>query len=174
MKATAAASTRSPWATDGASERARNSTLRFSQAMAMLIRMTRDRTPTGARRLLAATLVALPLLAACGKSAGTSTNTKNPLPANPSVTVNATDNKYDAKDYSAKTGNVAFAMYNKGNVNHSLVVKASDGTRIGERLLLAPGKSGGVTVNLPAGTYEVYCDIPGHKDSGMDAKLTVS
>jgi uncharacterized cupredoxin-like copper-binding protein len=144
----------------------------------MLIRMTRDllpkRRPAARRRLLAAALVAVPLLAACGKSAGSSTNTKNPLPANPSVTINATDNKYDGKEYTAKAGDVAFAMYNKGNINHSLVVKSSDGTRIGDRLLLAPGKSGGVTVNLPAGVYEVYCDIPGHKDSGMDAKLTVS
>lgn len=140
----------------------------------MLIRMTRDRTPTGARRLLAATLVALPLLAACGTSAGTTTNTKNPLPANPSFTVTGTDNKFDAKEYAAKTGEVAIAYYNKGNVNHSLIVKASDGTRMGDRLLLTPGKSGGVTLTLAAGTYEVYCDIPGHKDSGMDAKLTVS
>jgi uncharacterized cupredoxin-like copper-binding protein len=136
--------------------------------------MTRDRTPTGARRLLAATLVALPLLAACGKSAGTSTNTKNPLPATPSFTVTGTDNKFDAKDFSAKAGEVAIAYYNKGNVNHSLVVKASDGTRMGDRLLLTPGKSGGLTVALTAGTYELYCDVPGHKESGMDAKLTVS
>ena len=140
----------------------------------MLIRMTRDRTPTSARRLLAATLVALPLLAACGKSAGTSTNTKNPLPANPSFTVTGTDNKFDTKEYAAKAGDVAIAYYNKGNVNHTLVVKASDGTRMGERLLLTPGRSGGVTLPLPAGTYELYCDVAGPKESGMDAKLTVS
>lgn len=137
--------------------------------------MTRERSSLRRGHLLAAALVAVPLLAACGgSSGGSSTNTKNPLPANPNVTINATDNKFDAKAYSAKPGDVAFAMYNKGNVNHSLVVKASDGTRIGDRLLLTPGKSGGVTIPLTAGTYELYCDIPGHKDAGMDAQLTVA
>jgi uncharacterized cupredoxin-like copper-binding protein len=134
--------------------------------------MIPDRTPARARRLLAAALVAAPLLAACG-STSSGTASKFKLPANPSVTIEATDNKYDAKAYSAPAGDVALAMYNNGNVTHSLIVKASDGTKLGERMVLSPGKSGGFSLNLPAGTYEVYCDVPGHKESGMDATLTV-
>ena len=141
----------------------------------MLMRMSANRSPRAARRAaVAAALLAVPLVAACGSTTKTTAGGANTLPANPSVTVTATDNKYDSKTYTAKAGDVSFAFYNKGNVTHTLVVKASDGTRLGTRLFLVPGKSAGLSVNLPAGTYEVYCDVPGHKESGMDATLAVS
>ena len=145
----------------------------------MLIAMTAPRTPRPARRLAVASAavgiaVALPLLAACGGSSGGSAGGKDPLPATPSVTLIGTDNKFDAKQYSAPAGSVGFAYYNKGNVSHSLVIKAADGTRFGKRLLLAPGREGGLTVDLAAGTYELYCDVAGHKESGMDATLTLN
>jgi len=35
------------------------------------------------------------------------------------------------------------------------------------------GQSGSVTVNAPAGSYQYYCSIPGHKDLGMVGTLTV-
>ena len=38
---------------------------------------------------------------------------------------------------------------------------------------LNPGESGEVTINAPAGTYEYYCSIPGHKAAGMVGTLTV-
>ena len=140
----------------------------------MLKTMSVIRTPRAARRAaVAAAALAIPLVAACGSTA-TKSSRANTLPANPSVTIDGTDNKFDTKTYTATAGEVSFAYYNKGNVSHSLVIKASDGTRLGTRLFLAPGKSAGLSVNLPAGAYEVYCDVPGHKESGMDAKLTVS
>ena len=140
----------------------------------MLKCMSVNRTPRAARRAaVAATALALPLVAACG---GTTTKASgaNTLPASPSITITGTDNKFDAKTYTAATGTVSFAYFNKGNVSHSLVIKASDGTRQGTRLFLAPGASAGLAVTLPAGSYEVYCDVPGHKESGMDATLTVN
>jgi uncharacterized cupredoxin-like copper-binding protein len=30
-----------------------------------------------------------------------------------------------------------------------------------------------VTVNLPAGTYTFYCNIPGHREAGMEGTLVV-
>jgi uncharacterized cupredoxin-like copper-binding protein/mono/diheme cytochrome c family protein len=38
---------------------------------------------------------------------------------------------------------------------------------------LAPGETGEVTINAPAGTYEYYCDVPGHKEAGMVGTLVV-
>ena len=35
------------------------------------------------------------------------------------------------------------------------------------------GGSTQVTINAPAGTYEYYCNIPGHRESGMVGTLTV-
>jgi len=36
-----------------------------------------------------------------------------------------------------------------------------------------PGNSTTVTINAPAGTYEFYCSIPGHKEAGMTGTITV-
>lgn len=38
---------------------------------------------------------------------------------------------------------------------------------------VAPGESGEVVISLPAGTYQFWCTIPGHKDAGMVGTLTV-
>ncbi|MFM8529902.1 MAG: cupredoxin domain-containing protein [Ilumatobacteraceae bacterium] len=38
---------------------------------------------------------------------------------------------------------------------------------------LAPGESEDVTITLPAGTYDFYCDIPGHREVGMTGTLVV-
>ncbi len=39
---------------------------------------------------------------------------------------------------------------------------------------LAPGATSELVVNLPAGTYEYYCSIPGHAAAGMVGTLTVT
>jgi uncharacterized cupredoxin-like copper-binding protein len=38
---------------------------------------------------------------------------------------------------------------------------------------VAPGETGSATINAPAGQYEFYCDVPGHKEAGMVGTLTV-
>ncbi|HEU0116154.1 MAG TPA: PQQ-binding-like beta-propeller repeat protein, partial [Thermomicrobiales bacterium] len=38
---------------------------------------------------------------------------------------------------------------------------------------LQPGQSAQVTIDAPAGTYQYYCNIPGHKEAGMVGTLTV-
>ncbi|MDP9356051.1 MAG: cupredoxin domain-containing protein [Chloroflexota bacterium] len=39
---------------------------------------------------------------------------------------------------------------------------------------LAAGATSDLVVNLPAGTYEYYCSIPGHAQAGMVGTLTVT
>ena len=36
-----------------------------------------------------------------------------------------------------------------------------------------PGQTGSATITAPAGTYEFYCNVPGHKAAGMVGTLTV-
>jgi len=31
-----------------------------------------------------------------------------------------------------------------------------------------------VTVELKTGSYDLYCSIPGHRENGMEQKITVS
>jgi uncharacterized cupredoxin-like copper-binding protein len=38
---------------------------------------------------------------------------------------------------------------------------------------VAPGDTVSATINAPAGTYEFYCNVPGHKQAGMFGTLTV-
>jgi uncharacterized cupredoxin-like copper-binding protein len=138
----------------------------------MLICMSVTRTHRLAA--VAAAALALPLVAACGSGGGSTSSGSNTLPAAPSITVIGTDNRFDATAYTAKAGEVTIAYYNKGNVTHTLVIKQADGTRLGDRLFLTPGKSAGMAVNLASGTYDMYCDVPGHRESGMDSTLTIT
>ncbi len=40
-------------------------------------------------------------------------------------------------------------------------------------IYMQPGETGKVTIKAAPGTYEYYCDLPGHKEAGMFGKLTV-
>lgn len=64
---------------------------------------------------------------------------------------------------------VQFDVVNVGAAAHSFVV---EGQGIGTAQLPGGGTES-VTVNLPPGTYTVICDVPGHKELGMVATLTV-
>lgn len=59
---------------------------------------------------------------------------------------------------------------NDGAVPHNLAVRGSDLTTAD----LDGGQSESLALgDLPAGTYEVFCSIPGHETAGMVASLTV-
>ena len=94
-----------------------------------------------------------------------------------------------AKPASQSAGKVTFAVANVGKVVHEMVVvpapngaaglKQPDGTAseagaAGEVADLGPGKTGRLTVTLPAGKYVLLCNLPGHFASGMYADFTVS
>ena len=44
---------------------------------------------------------------------------------------------------------------------------------LGINVSLPAGESGEVTINAPAGTYQFYCNVPGHKEAGMVGTLVV-
>jgi uncharacterized cupredoxin-like copper-binding protein len=66
-------------------------------------------------------------------------------------------------------GTVAFKVANVGKIQHDLTIKGSKKTP-----LIDPGKTGTLTVTLAKGTYTLYCSVPGHRQLGMVAKLTVT
>ena len=69
-------------------------------------------------------------------------------------------------------GSYAFEVANDGKIEHDLVVQ---GNGVDEKTpTIQPGSSATLNVDLKPGTYDVYCSIPGHKQAGMDVKLTVS
>lgn len=71
-------------------------------------------------------------------------------------------------------GTYTFVAKNAGQVGHALEI---DGPGVNDQRTpgdLQPGQSANLTVTLSAGTYDVFCPVPGHKSLGMDATITVS
>jgi plastocyanin len=64
---------------------------------------------------------------------------------------------------------VAVSLPNKGVSAHNFSIDA-----LGISVDLPPGETQTVTINAPAGTYEFYCNVPGHKEAGMVGTLVVS
>jgi plastocyanin len=69
---------------------------------------------------------------------------------------------------SVPAGPVTFAVVNSGKIAHDLQVQGGKATS-----LINPGHSASLTVTLKKGTTTVFCNVPGHRQLGMVAKLTV-
>lgn len=88
------------------------------------------------------------------------------------VAVSETEFKIALDPGSVSAGRVSFDVVNDGKIPHDFVIK---GDGVDEKTsTLAAGDSATLTVDLKPGTYDVYCSIPGHKEAGMDVKLTIS
>jgi len=123
-----------------------------------------------ARTVASAGLIALPL-SACGGSSSSSGCGSPAADASPAVTVHALDAlKFDKADYTAKAGDVVLDYVNDGALSHTLVVEGK-GCKLQVNSRGATDKG---TVNLTAGSYKIFCDIPGHESAGMKATLTIS
>ncbi len=116
------------------------------------------------------TVIAVALaLTACSSS----TATPETLPANVGLEVHAISGlKFDKSAYEATAGDIEIGYVNDDTIRHTLVVVEGD-TKVGT-LELQVNKRGDVdtgTINLPAGSYSVFCTVPGHQN--MKADLTV-
>ena len=85
-------------------------------------------------------------------------------------------------------GKATFTVDNKGTILHEMVIvpapngaeglkqangEASEDGAPGEVADLAAGKTGSITVTLPAGEYVLLCNLPGHFAGGMYTDFTV-
>ena len=70
-------------------------------------------------------------------------------------------------------GGYTFQATNSGTIPHALTI---DGPGLSDVStgLLKPGQSATMTVNLKAGSYNVYCPVGQHKAEGMSVNITVS
>ena len=101
-------------------------------------------------------------------TAASTTTTSSPT----TVTATETEFKIALPKTTVPAGSYTFEVKNDGNIDHDLVVK---GNGVDEKTpTIAAGKTATLKVDLKPGTYDVYCSIPGHKQAGMDLKLTVS
>jgi len=84
--------------------------------------------------------------------------------------IDAADLSFTPKEASVAAGPVAITYKNGGSLLHTLVV---DGDASFTKLSADPGKTVTGTWNAKPGTYTLFCDIPGHRQAGMETKVTV-
>jgi uncharacterized cupredoxin-like copper-binding protein/mono/diheme cytochrome c family protein len=63
---------------------------------------------------------------------------------------------------------VPFTLPNDGAAPHNFSID-----ELGISVDLAPGSTEETVINAPPGTYEYYCNVPGHKEAGMVGTLIV-
>jgi plastocyanin len=113
-------------------------------------------------------------VALAGCSSKTAADPDATVPANADLTVLAPEGlQFDKKAYTAKAGEIKVAYISTANQVHNFIIADANKVKQGPTLKVAPGQKTGGTYTLAAGTYSVYCDIPGHKAS-MNATLTVA
>src|SRR3954447_2827129 len=118
------------------------------------------------RTAAVATLFVLPL-AACGGGSSTA----SPDFAAADVQAHALDSlKFDKAEYTATAGDIKIGEINDGAQAHTLLIDGKSNFKLS---VPAHGNSKVGTINLSQGTYVIYCDIPTHRESGMEAKLIV-
>jgi len=88
------------------------------------------------------------------------------------LTVTETEYHLKLSASSLKPGKHTIVVVNRGHIGHSLAI-SGPGVKTRLHSTLAPGKSGTLTVTLKAGTYTLWCPVPGHAARGMRTRLTV-
>ena len=124
-----------------------------------------------------------------GDPSATPTPTATPKPdATPVPTVTATPTP-DPIKYPSRTGvdlsewlvrptyrtlaagRVVFSVANLGEDDHNLSVRAG-ATNLG-KVDLPPGDTGSLVLQLPPGTYTLFCSLQGHEEQGMVTDISV-
>jgi uncharacterized cupredoxin-like copper-binding protein len=70
-------------------------------------------------------------------------------------------------------GPVQFVVRNTGRYPHALAI-SGPGVKQKKTPTIRPGKTARLRVTLAAGTYTLWCPIPGHAARGMKTKLAVT
>jgi hypothetical protein len=133
---------------------------------------------TARRTLLAAFVVALfPCgVASTPVASAASGHVGSPLPAR--MLVYAQEWALTPSRATLPAGNVTVQLWNRGEDAHDLRIRRVDGAgaMVGLTQAVALTQSGGLhqsTWKLSAGTYEMYCSLPGHLMRGMHVRIRV-
>jgi len=89
--------------------------------------------------------------------------------------VKASEYKFILSRPSLTAGEVVVELDNQGEDPHNLNLQLADGQgpelHVGE---VGSQKRATARFTLPAGTYRLFCSLPGHEELGMKATLTVA
>ena len=90
--------------------------------------------------------------------------------ASDGLTVVAEDIDFGDDSYAAAAGTIPVTYRNEGSILHTLVIEDVDGF---ELEVSSNGDVDEGAVELEAGEYTLFCDVPGHRAAGMEATLQV-
>lgn len=83
----------------------------------------------------------------------------------------AIDNDFESAPTELPVGDVELTLENTGTIEHNVVFEELNN----EKVLEAPGgDTDDATVTLEEGEITYYCDVPGHREGGMEGTLTVA
>lgn len=126
-------------------------------------------------------LAAVPLVfAACGGDDDETTTAASETETSTSAsgggggeTIDISETEYALDPSTATTaaGEVTFAITNDGEIPHNLEVEGDGVEEVSDTI--EGGASTDLTVDLAAGTYEIYCNIGDHAAQGMEGEVTV-
>ena len=98
------------------------------------------------------------------------TPASDPGPGTP-VTVKAGDLFLDPAEVTVPPGAVTFTYVNDGVQRHTLVIDGVDGFML-EVMARGDTDQGNVALER-RGRYSMYCDVPGHREAGMEGMVVV-
>jgi plastocyanin/mono/diheme cytochrome c family protein len=78
---------------------------------------------------------------------------------------------YVFKDATANAGQVKIESQNKSAVDHDISIEGNGTNENGD--VVKNGGTSEVDVDLKPGDYTFFCSVPGHREAGMEGKLTV-
>jgi plastocyanin len=119
-------------------------------------------------------LVAL-ALAGCGggsKKAATPTTTAATAATKLTLAADKSALKFDKSTLTAPAGKVTIAMTNPSMLEHNVAIEGNGLDTAGQ--IVGHGGTSTVTANLKPGTYTFFCAVDGHRQAGMQGKLTVT
>ena len=103
---------------------------------------------------------------ACGGSSGGSTS--DPAADGVLRVVGDDTQDFDTDDYRIAAGQITVEYSLDGFQEHTLVIEGREDEM---RLVVENGGTDTGTVTLEPGRYILYCDVPGHRIGGMEARL---
>lgn len=78
---------------------------------------------------------------------------------------------FQFKDATATAGQVTIESKNDESIGHNIAIEGNGVSQAGQ--VVQGGATSKISVNLKPGTYTFFCSVPGHRQGGMEGKLTV-
>jgi plastocyanin len=78
---------------------------------------------------------------------------------------------FDKQTLEAPAGTITIHLTNDSSVPHNVGV---EGNGVDEKTDTVTNGEISLTVELEPGEYTFYCDVPGHREGGMEGTLTVT